>query len=232
MSPRDALIYSGGVGHAFAETSAALAAILGEAGWATRVETDIGAALDALPGLDLFVVNALSWSMTQHEKYAGLRDRWAFSLGDEQIAAIDHAVRGGLRVLVMHTGVICWDAQPLWREIIGGGWQWGVSHHPDFGAFEVELTDAGRALGAGPARFAIQDEAYHALSPADDCTVRATATLVDGAQPIAWTRRHGLGRIAVDALGHDTASIAHPGHRALIDGLLGWLAARREDGVA
>jgi uncharacterized protein len=222
-----ALIFSGGVGHPFGETSPVLAEYLEEAGWDARIETALADVIAGLPAADLLVVNALYWSMTQDEKYAPLRERWATYLGDEEIHAIDRFVRGGGALLVMHTGTICWDTQPLWREIMGGGWQWGRSHHPPYGPIRVKLTAAGERISDGEAEFELVDEAYHQLLPSPDCVVLAECDLGEGRQPVAWLREYGSGRVAVDALGHDVPSLTQPDHRALIAAQLNWLGNGR-----
>jgi type 1 glutamine amidotransferase len=83
------------------------------------------------------------------------------------------------------------------------------------GPVTVQTRDGGR--------FEVIDEAYHDLCHADDCTVLATVTIDDGPQPVAWIRRHGAGRVAIDALGHDARSLDHPGHRALLNDMLAWV---------
>ncbi|HEX8400794.1 MAG TPA: ThuA domain-containing protein [Allosphingosinicella sp.] len=225
-----AILYSGGVGHPFAETTPVLAGYAQEGGWKTRIETRLEAMLVGLQTADLLIVNALYWSMTQDEKYAPLRDRWGVRLGDDQFARLDGFVAGGGRLLVIHTGTICWDTQPGWREIMGGGWEWGRSHHPPYGPVHVTLTEAGREISGGAPAFDLVDEAYHALSPAPDCTILATCDLGQGEQPLAWLRAYGQGQVAVDALGHDVASLTQPGHRALVRGQLDWLADRAGEG--
>ena len=221
---RSSMLFSGGVGHPFDETSPILAGYIDAAGWACRIETDLDATIDALAQTDLLAINALYWSMTQDEKYAPLREEWAREISDTQMGAIEQFVHRGGRLFVLHTATICWDTQPRWRALIGGGWQWGVSHHPPLGRFAVALTDEGSELTDGPQNFMLVDEAYHALVPASDCTVLATADLGQGTQPLAWVRNARRGRVAVDALGHDPRSLTQPGHHALIRGQLQWLA--------
>lgn len=218
-----AIIYSDGFGHPFAETSAALADVLRGHGWMPSIENDFDTALAGLDGAGLLIVNALRWSMTQHEKYAPHRDQWGFVPTAAQMERIDGFVKAGGGLLVYHTATICWDEHPVWRAVMGGGWTWGVSHHPPFGDVEVELTSEGRALSAGPARFSLLDEVYHHLDPAPDCRLLATAGSAEGPQPVAWLRRHGAGRVAVDALGHDRRSLDAPGHKALLDAMIAWL---------
>jgi len=220
-----AVILSGGYSHPFAESSAALARIIGEAGYAVRVEEDIDAAIASLREKPaLLAVNALRWSMTQHEKYAADRAQYAYELPDAHMDALADYVRGGGRFFVLHVSTICFDRQPRWREVMGGGWEWNRSHHPPMGPIEIALTVAGAAISHGPDRFELWDEAYHNLDPSGDCEVLATCTMAEGPQPVAWVRNYGNGRVAVDALGHDARSIGATGHRELIAGQLAWLA--------
>ena len=224
MTAGRALIYSEGYAHPFAESSTALAELLAAQGWAVTIERSLDAALARLPEAQLFAVNALRWTMVQHDKYAPHRAKHAFAMADAQLAAMERFVAAGGRLLALHTAVICWDNQPGWRGLLGGGWEWERSWHPPLGPVTVTPSAAGRA--AGLTDFSVTDEAYHRLDPAADCTVLACAAAGDpanGPQPVAWTRNHGAGRVAVDALGHDAASLEEPGHAALLAHLIGWL---------
>lgn len=220
---RRAIVYSDGYNHPFAESGAALCALACAAGWTVIAKDSIGSGLAELTPADLLIVNALRWSMTQHEKYAPDRDAWAFALPDGDMRRIEDHVASGGALLAVHTAVICWDNQPGWPKLLGGGWQWGVSHHPPLGPIRVTLTAEGRKRTAGAAEFEIADEAYHHLSPAADCTVLAEVDAGQGPQPVAWLRTVGSGRVGVDALGHDGASLRNQGHAALIAAMLDWL---------
>jgi type 1 glutamine amidotransferase len=198
--------------------------MIDKAGWESLIETDLDTALARLPDAGLLAVNALYWSMTQSEKYALLREQWARALEPNQMDYMESFVAAGGKLLVLHTSTICWDTEPRWRRLIGGGWEWGVSHHPPCGPVTIDLTTAGANLSEGPAHFDLVDEAYHNLSPAADCTVLANADLGYGPQPLAWIREFGRGKVAVDALGHDSRSLEQPGHTALIRGQLKWLS--------
>ena len=211
------LLLSGGYGHDFAESSTALADLLCDAGWDCRIETDVRRAIAHLADADLLMVNGLWWSMTQDAKYAADRDAFAFYLADADFRALlGHVVSGG-SLFALHTATIAFDTQPEWKTLLGGGWTWGRSHHPPPGPLWIETHAPGLKA------FAVVDEAYHHLDPAADCTLFASCTLSDGPQPLAWTRAVGAGRVAVNALGHNGASLRVPGHRALINAQLAWL---------
>ena len=214
---RAACIFSGGHGHYFASTSAGLSEILAGRDFEVHTETDFDVGIQRLGETDLLVVNALRWTMVQHEKYAPFRRAHAFRMAPGRMQRLAGWVREGGRLLAMHTAVICFDTEPEWLNLLGGGWRWGASHHPPRGPLRIAPT--------GAEAFDLVDEAYHHLSPAADVEILATCDAGEGAQPVAWTRRYGAGRVAVDTLGHDRQSLDTLGHALLIDGLIDWLSA-------
>ncbi len=205
-------IFSGGHGHDFGATSAALSQTLTAGDGEVRIDTDFDACVERLAETDLLVVNALRWTMTQHEKYAPFRAAHAYRAAPGRIDRLRGWVSAGGRLLAMHTAVICFDTEPGWLALLGGGWTWGLSHHPPRGVLRIAPV--------GAAAFDLVDEAYHHMSLTPDVEVRATCTLSEGPQPVAWTRRYGAGMVAVDTLGHDRASLETPGHARLIETLL------------
>lgn len=217
------ILYSDGYNHPFAQSSEALAAIARGVGMTVSIMSDLADALGQLQsGRDVLGVNALRWSMTQFERYAADRPHWAGSLSDEHMTAIAAHVEHGGGLLALHTAVICWDNQPRWLDLLGGGWNWDRSYHPPLGPITVQT------LTAGAAPFEIVDEAYHHLDPAADCEIMAIADAGEGPQPVVWRRRHGSGRIVVDALGHDARSLGTAGHVAIVQAMLGWLCEEKE----
>lgn len=225
--PPRLILYSGGYNHPFAQSSEALASIARGAGLAVSITSDLADALAQLrQGRDVLGINALRWSMTQFERYAADRPQWAGSLSSEHFAAMAGHVTSGGGLLAMHTAVICWDNQPGWLDLLGGGWDWTRSHHPPLGAIMVQPSPA----FAAP--FEVVDEAYHNLDPAADCEIVATAEAGEGPQPVVWRRRHGAGRIVVDALGHDARALGAAGHIAILEAMLGWLCKREAAHVA
>lgn len=225
MTPR-ACIFTGGFAHPFEETTPILQARTEHTGWKSTQETELDRLIAGLGDVQLLIVNALWWTMTQHEKYAPHRELWAYHASADQIEALDRFVSDGGRLLVMHTGTICWDNQPLWHRIMGGGWKWGQSHHPPLGAVNVDLTDEGLAFAPDCApHFTLIDEGYRHLTPGADCRILATAQGDEGDQPVVWTRGHGQGKVVVDALGHDARSLNAADHSRLLIALLHWLRA-------
>ncbi|NLR41624.1 ThuA domain-containing protein [Novosphingobium sp. ERW19] len=230
------VIYSGGYKHPFVESTAALLAIARRVGLEVAICADLSEALAKLRrGQDILAVNALRWSMTQADRFAADRPTWGGALSDDEFAAISGHVDDGGGLLAMHTAVICWDNQPGWRTLLGGGWTWDHSHHPPLGKFTVRVVlalaagpDAAGPDAAGPdmAQFDVIDEAYHNLDPATDCEIVALAEAGQEPQPVIWRRRQGAGRIVVDALGHDARSLTAPGHVTILKAMLAWLSGQ------
>lgn len=232
-----AIVYAGGINHPFETAAPALAALLRDVGFAPAITFDAAAATSSLVRAPeaLCVVYALRWSMTQHEKYAPHRAEWAFSTPPSMRDAIrTHVARGGA-LLAVHTASICFDDWPEWQEILGGGWTWGVSHHPPLGPARATPV-AGAPLTQGLGGFELVDEVYAQLAIAPASTVIAHAealsppadAAVDGVQPVAWLHEYGRGRVAYDALGHDAASLNESTHRRLLQRAALW-CCRRSD---
>src|SRR5436190_20899599 len=99
------LILTGGHSHRFDIAAPALAALLSAHGIESTMHDDIEAGLAALDATrpPLLTVYALRWSMSDGEKYAPYRARWAFSLSDQGRLAIESHLQRGGGLLALHT---------------------------------------------------------------------------------------------------------------------------------
>lgn len=227
------LLLSGGPGHDFAAMSAALTAIATDAGFDTTVVTDPADAIDALrardrrgaPNWQLFTVHALRWRM-QPERYADERGRFAYTLDDDDAAALDQYVTAGGGLLALHTAVICFDAHPAWHSLVGATWNWELSHHPPVGPTAIGPTAAGRqhAITRDTMPFSLVDELYYDLDV--DPGVAPLLVGRDGEhdQPVLWARAHGHGRVVTDVLGHGLESLDDAVHRTVLLRAARWAA--------
>lgn len=223
-----ALIYSGGINHPFAESAPALARVLEAGGLAPRLSFELDELLGWLRAdpQALLVVYALRWSMTQHEKYAPDRERWAMALPQPARAAIAGHVHAGGGLLALHTASICFDDWPEWADVMGGAWQWGRSYHPPLGPVQAYLNIQ-HPLARGLGDFALTDEVYSEQRVLPGVEIYGWAETTGdspatGRQPVFWTHRYGAGRVVYDGLGHDAASLEHPVHRRLVQRAALW----------
>lgn len=231
-----AIIYSGGINHPFEHAAPALARILGEAGLEARVSFKLDEALDWLAREPhaLLVVYALRWSMTQHEKYAPDRARWAMAIPQRARQAMTTHVTAGGGLLGLHTASICFDDWREWGGLLGGSWEWGRSWHPSLGPARA-FVDTRHPLARGLEDFSLTDEVYSEQRLAPGIEVYGWAEQVGadgratGRQPAFWIHRVGRGRVAYDALGHDAASLEHPIHRRLVQRAALWASGHPQD---
>ncbi len=230
------LVLSGGPGHDFDATTSELTALSMEVGLTPTVLTDPNDFFDALrraeqraiPRWDLVTVNALCWRM-ETGRYVDERDGRAFALGAADAGFLASHVGGGCGLLVLHTGVICFDAEPTWHQLVGASWNWESSSHPPMGEIEIAVTEAGREhpVTAGVLPFRVCDELYLHLDTVDGLVPLLTALHGGREHPLLWTHQFGDGRVATDVLGHGCESLRHPAHRAVLRRAMSW--SRRGD---
>jgi hypothetical protein len=225
------LILSGGIFHAFDETSAALARLFAPLGFVSVVTDDVESGLRELAGggYGLLTVNALRWRM-RGEKYDPYRAQWAFSLSAGGRAAIQRHLAAGGGVLGLHTACICFDDWADWPQLLGAGWIWGRSFHPPRGPVAVTIADPTHPLASGLRDFEVTDEVYGdlALATALAPLLRGRALPEGATQPLAWARTVAGGRVVYDALGHDAASLAQPQHARFLCRAAAWSSGRSD----
>lgn len=231
-----AIVLTGGVSHPFGQATPVLCSILEAAGFGARSSEQLDEVLGWLrqDANALLVVYALRWSMTQHERFAPDRPRWAVDLcAAEQGAIADHVAQGG-GLLGVHTATICFDTWPQWREVLGGAWVWGRSSHPVWGPVETRM-DRQHVLTRGLQPWSSSDEVYSDLdlSPGIDVAMWARAVPASdpstsplAEQPSVWTHRYGRGRVVYSGLGHDATSLNHPTHQRLLRRAARWASGQ------
>ena len=229
-----AILFTGGIFHDFASMSAAAAGILAAGGFKVEIvhsPAELVAALNRAPA-ELVVAQALRWRMLGAEKYEPFRAEWAYATGDDLIAAMGAHLALGGGVLSLHTGCICFDDWPGWRDILGGGWVWGGSFHAP-GLEPVQVTPTARhAITNGVAPFAVTDEHYRKLALQPGSAVLAEGKTASGeSHPVVWVRSGGAmsGRAATITTGHDLASLTEPSQARLIQQAALWAAGQIGD---
>jgi hypothetical protein len=208
--------------HRFAETSAALAGILGGAGYHVHVSDDLVAGLAELGDAELLVVNAGNPANPRPE---GEPEPPAPT--ETQLAAaaagLDAALARGIGVLAVHAAASTLPELPAFGHALGARWVEGASWHPPIGEARVHLVGT-HPIAEGVADFTVFDERYSGLRL--DGVIEPIAEHEEGGMrhPLVWARELGPSRLVYDALGHDTRSYEAPEHRELLTRALDWLS--------
>lgn len=229
LQPRN-LILTGGIQHDFAAAAIALSGCLEQVGLGSEISEDLDANWQRIAAgeFELVTIYALRWRMTQREKYAPQRARWAYEIPAMGRTALhDHVQRGG-GLLGLHTAALCFDTWDEWPQLLGAGWRWDASHHPDVGPMRVTITSAAHPITMGITPFDTVDETYHAL----DVRTAAPALLSSMDQPLLWAHEIGMGRVVYDALGHDAAALTQQDHARVLRRCAAWLLRQPDPLVA
>lgn len=209
--------------HPFAETSAAVAALLEERGISVNTAEDVDATLESFqdPAAwpDLLVVNV------------GLPRDGGTSPGTSGAhAGLDAWIAGGRPLLALHSSSTSFVDSESWEKALGGHWVRGVSMHPEYGAAHILLDGS---FPVGIPDFTVDDERYSWLRTSPDVAVHARHEHEGHLHPLIWSLERPLERPAesgsarsfYDALGHDAASYSSPEHRELLTRAVDWLLA-------
>ncbi|SIO25997.1 ThuA domain-containing protein [Agromyces cerinus] len=208
--------------HRHSETSAALAELVAEAGFAVDIVDDADAALAALPDdVTLIVVNTGDPHVPAPEGETGVVPEAAVL--DAANAALERAIDRGLGILAVHTAAASLHDYPAFERALGARWVRDSSWHPPIGEAAVHLV-GNHAIAQGLVDFTVFDERYTDFRLDDVIEPIAEHEHEGMRHPLVWAREFGRSRLVYDALGHDARSYDSAGHRALLAASLAWLA--------
>ncbi|MGI5521238.1 ThuA domain-containing protein [Micromonospora sp. CA-259024] len=215
--PVDTVIFSGAGPHAdrwhsLAETSTALAALIGDAA-SVAIVTSVEHLDAALDRAHLLVVNASA-------------DRRGPIGEDEDFGrALDTLLARGGSLLATHSATLAFPGLPSWRATIGAAWDHDHSFHPPIGFSLVRRTRVGHPITDGLGDIEVFDERYTDLELVDGAEIEPLYVHEEGGvtHPLVWARTVGSSRIVYSALGHDVRSYESPGHVELLRRSVAWL---------
>jgi uncharacterized protein len=210
----DALIVWGGWdGHHPEAFAARCAAMLRDGGLSVEVSSSLDA-LGDLAGVRLVVP---IWTMG--------------AIAPEPLASLYDAVKGGVGLAGFHGGMgDAFREAAEFQFMVGGQF---VAHPDDIKDYDVAIADREHEITRGLGDFAMRSEQYYMHVDPSNHVLATTvfdpvsAPWVAGTvMPVAWTRRHGEGRVFYSALGHQPADLAvHEAGELLRRGML-WAASR------
>jgi type 1 glutamine amidotransferase len=123
-------------------------------------------------------------------------------------------VRAGGGILAIHSASASFKADRRYQNLIGGSFSGHADYEP------IRCHPADEATRATVERsFTVKEELY-LHTPAADRTVHLTA---DTGEPLAWSRRHGAGKVYYLVFGHRPGVFVHPAVQALVTAAVRWL---------
>jgi type 1 glutamine amidotransferase len=209
----DALIVWGGWdGHHPQEFAELCAEMLREAG----LTVDVSDSLEALSTAREHRLVVPIWTMG--------------AIAPEPLAALLDAVRGGVGLAGFHGGMgdAFRDATDF-QFMVGGQF---VAHPDGIKDYDVAIADGEHEITRGLGDFRMNSEQYYMHVDPSNHVLATTVFEPDSApwvsgvvMPVAWTRRHGEGRVFYSSLGHQPADLGvHEAGELLRRGML-WAAA-------
>ena len=202
------LVVTGGQ-HPYAESTPVLESFLREAKHDVDVTDETGVlASSELSDYDVLVFNTLRRNET--------------TLAEDERTGMTQFIGGGHGFVCIHISGALADAWPEYHDVTGGGWMFGHSTHPPYGQFQVNQSDAGHPCAEGIEDFVTNDELYTKLGWREGNHVFLTADLDGAAEPMAWTRSYGNGKVFATTLGHNGLSFQTPQFQRLVLNGIDW----------
>ena len=209
--------------HPFARTSAAVAQVVTEAGFAVEVVEDVDAALAGLAesAPDLLILNIGDPAGPRPE--TAMDDAPDPDRDERSRTGLLAHLAAGRPLHALHVSSTSLGYVPEWESILGGIWVPGTTMHPDLGDARIEVDTDAHPIVSDIADFEVRDERYTWLRVAPE--VRGlTWHEHDGARhPLLWTHDHAGARVVYDALGHDERSYQSAPRRSLVSRAAQWL---------
>ena len=220
------LVISGGR-HPYEESTPILRQFLSDAGHAVNVTEDPAILADpaAMSAYDALVFNTMR---------AG-----DDGMTREQQAGMTQYIQSGKGFVCIHIAGCASEDWPEYYDITGGGWISGVSYHPPYGNFRVNISDPQSPGAAGISDFATNDELYMGIEYRGGNDVFLTGDVDDGTYtwggketfmpggtfPLGWTRSFGAGKVFVTLLGHNGLSFQTPEFQRIVLNGVNWTTA-------
>ncbi|MBM3290120.1 MAG: ThuA domain-containing protein [Candidatus Hydrogenedentes bacterium] len=147
-------------------------------------------------------------------------------LGGDVWDGLDRYAATGHGLVIAHFGCGAFQEWPGYVNVAGRVWDPKKRGHDPYGPFRVRVTDGAHPVSQGMADFDTGDELYTCLFGDPKIRVLYTATSRVDKQdyPMGFVVEETGGRIFHSSLGHDAASLRHPGTRDLYRRAAAWAA--------
>ncbi len=189
--------------HLFEECLPAVSAAAEELGFALTATRDREAiSQEGLAGVDLLMLQTTGGE-----------------LRPEQVQAVLDLVHSGGALVGIHGAADSFRKNREYIALLGGEFR----THPHKQELRIEIVDKAHPITAGLEPFTIVDELYILnYDPARVHILCETTSYENTAQPVAWTREEGQGRVFYTSLGHHLPAFETPGFRRLLTNGTKW----------
>jgi type 1 glutamine amidotransferase len=213
MARQALIVWGGWAGHEPEQCAGIVAGMLRDEGFEVRLETSPSVFAD--PAIHQLSVIVPIYTMGRIEK--------------EEAANLSSAVQGGVGLAGFHGGMCdAFRESTTYQFICGGQW---VAHPGNIIDFRVHIKRRDDPIVAGLDDFDYRSEQYYMhVDPANEVLATTTfsgehAPWIEGVvMPVAWKRRHGMGRVFYSALGHVAQEFGVPQMRTMFRRGLLWAA--------
>jgi len=167
-------------------------------------------ALGTLDNYDVIVLHFMDWEVPDP--------------GPKARANLEHAVRSGKGLVLVHFACGAFQEWPDFVKLAGRVWDPKLRGHDPHGKFTVVITDEKHPAMKAMTDFETVDELYTCLAGEVPIKVLATArSKVDNKDyPMAFVLNYGKGRIFHSVLGHDVQALDNPGVGRLFRNACAW----------
>jgi type 1 glutamine amidotransferase len=196
---------------------------------------------------DLFVpwMKSLGWDVTVSDNQDVYADKelmgsldlvvqiWTMdTIGQENLAGLLEAVRGGVGLAGWHGGLgDAYRQETEYQFMVGGQW---VAHPGNIIDYTVEITDHDDPITAGLKDFRMHSEQYY-MHVDPNNTVLATTTfsgehapwIAGATMPVAWKKVYGEGRVFYTSLGHVARDFDVPEALTIVQRGIRWASESR-----
>ena len=203
MAKIKTLLFTGGEIHDWKACGKEIADVLAECKEleVTRVNDDLSA-LEA-PGLEPYDLIVFYYTVGK--------------ISDAQKNGLLNWVALGKGYVGIHSAADSFRDCPEYRAMVGG---WFVTH-PAYRDYQVSVVDGEHPITKDLVEFFVKDEMY--VTDYDPRVKVLCSSLWKGAaNPVAWTKPWGKGRVFYLALGHDASACKHEMFRLLLQRGCAW----------
>lgn len=124
----------------------------------------------------------------------------------KQLQGLLSFVSSGGGFIGLHSAADSFRDSPEYLDLLGGVFR----NHPSHQTFHIEVADKNHPITKGISDFDIYDELYILFHDSKYNHLLLFCVWENERQPVAWTRKHGDGRVFYLSLGHTKEALTHP----------------------